>query len=152
METGKISRAADRSALSLDELSQTTILLEERNSRSTLSSRVCLNASCYRSTFWLPWPRIPGITAYLPSEAKPKPDNHDYKATNSFWINYWPLSAVGRGTTWDPVSQRYCQLLWRPCLQHGSPPDTATTGSRDPSSHWTDTEMMGKLYVSDEKK
>lgn len=99
----------------VDELPQKKVLLEERNGRSTYFSRVCLNvALCYRSSFWLPWSRMPGITAYLPSETKLKPGNHDYKTTNSFWINYWALSAVGRGTTWEPVSQRNCQL-WGPC-------------------------------------
>lgn len=113
----------------VDQVSQKKVLLEERNSRCTLPSRVCLNVSlCYRSTFWLPWSRIPGITIYLPSEAKPKPNTHDYKATNSFWINYWALSSVGRGTTGSQSPRGTASFSGDSV--HGSPPDTLTTGSR----------------------
>lgn len=134
----------------VDQVSQKKVLLEERNSRCTLPSRVCLNVSlCYRSTFWLPWSRIPG-NHYLLAKWSTTKAKHPWLQSHKFLLDQLLGSEYcGERHHWEPVSQRYCQLLWGQC-------SWVTSWH---FNNWQQTHLlteqtqrlMKKLSVSDEK-
>lgn len=115
-----------------DELSREKVLLEEKSSRSTSSSRMFLNVSLfYIPTFWLPWSRNPRDHYLVAKQSKTEAglfNNHDSKTTNSFWINYWPLSAGERAPPGSRPPRDTAVFFGD--SRHGSPPSTFTTGSK----------------------
>lgn len=79
----------------------------------------------------------------LPKWSKPKARQPWLKATNPLWINYGPLSALGRGTTQEPASlpEILPASLGTVSTGHLLTPSLLAA---DPSSHWIDTETDGK--------